>query len=96
MSLLDRMFPTPSASSIHGLVTRLFRPQVELPEALAQLKMAAAMDRLLDGCSDTPGTIPVLQPSGSVLERDRFTSGGDAPAWSLAYRSDRRRPWVRV
>ena len=59
-------------------------------------QMAAAMDRLLDGCSDTPGTIPVRQPSGSVLERDRFTSGGDAPAWSLAYRSDRRRPWARV
>ena len=36
MNFLDRLISTRSASSIRGVVTRLFRPHVELPSGLAQ------------------------------------------------------------
>ena len=79
MSLLDRMFPTPSASSIHGLVTRLFRPQVELPEALAQRVRAW---RTLPGADErTPFSqarfvVVDVETSGLDARRDRLLAIG--------------------
>jgi DNA polymerase-3 subunit epsilon len=79
MSFLDRLFPTRSTSSIHGLVTHLFRPQVELPEALARRVRAW---RALSGMDErTPFSqarfvVVDVETSGLDARRDRLLAVG--------------------
>ena len=79
MRLFDRLFPTRSTSSIHGLVTRLFRPQVELPEPLARRVQAWRAQSGMDErtrLSQARFVVVDVETSGLDARHDRLLAIG--------------------
>jgi len=90
MSFLDRMFPTRSASSIHGLVTNLFRPHVELPAVLAErLRAWQALPAINERAALATARFVVVdvETSGLDARRDRLLAIG-----AVAVEAGRLRP----
>lgn len=90
MSFFDCMFPTQSTSSVHGLVTRLFRPHVELPAGLAQrLRAWQALPELNERGSLAAARFVVVdvETSGLDARRDRLLAIG-----AVAVEAGRLRP----
>jgi len=79
MSFLGCLFPTPSTSSVPGLVTRLFRPHVELPADVARRLCAwQALPRLNERTALNTARFVVVDVETSGLDprRDRLLAIG--------------------